>query len=458
MSLLSILSLLLLTSAVAGAGAASITLPLSPLSALNHADPFQNLKFLATLSTTRARHLKRPGKNSTFSPSSSGNTDIPLLPQSYGGYSVSLSFGTPPQKFDLVMDTGSSLVWFPCTSRYTCSRCNFPNVDPENITAFMPKLSSTAKVIGCKNPKCGLIYGSDSLSTCRNCVGNNCTEICPPYMVQYGSGSTSGLLLSETLDLPGKLVEGVLVGCSIISTQQPSGIAGFGRGPESLPVQMGLKKFSYCLVSHNFDDTGHGSEMVLVSGSGKTRDVSYTPFVNNTMAYSLNPAFSNYYYVGLRKITVGGRKVRIPYRFLAPGADGSGGTIIDSGTTFTFMERDVHGLVAAAFEKEMGKYKRVSEVEDRSGLRPCFDVSNETTVSFPELVFHFKGGAKMEFPLADYFSLVDGNGVICMTIVTDDVVKVVGGPSIILGNYQQQNFYVEYDLENQRLGFRKKTC
>lgn len=285
------------------------------------------------------------------------------------------------------------------------------------------------------------------------------------YGIQYGSGSTSGILLSEALELPEKSVEDFLVGCSIFSTRQPSGIVGFGRGLESLPAQMGLKKFSYCLVSHRFDEEPESSDLILTTGfhSGvtKTEDLglSYTPFVKNKLGN--DSAFEEYYYVNLRKITVGGKHVRVPYDLLVQGSDGHGGTIVDSGTTFTFMEGKVYEAVAREFERQMAHYSRDTGVENQSGFRPCYNVSGgEEVVSlFPELVFHFKGGAKMELPLADYFSLLVGESMaVCMTIVTDTGGDITGGPSIVLGNYQQQDFYLEYDLENERLGFRKQTC
>jgi hypothetical protein len=33
-----------------------------------------------------------------------------------------------------------------------------------------------------------------------------------------------------------------------------------------------------------------------------------------------------------------------------------------------------------------------------------------------------------------------------------------GGPGAILGNYQQQGFEVEYDLEKKRVGFARRKC
>ncbi|CAI9783353.1 unnamed protein product [Fraxinus pennsylvanica] len=445
----SLFSLLLIFSS-----AHKITLSLSSAVAPPLNNPWQKLNQLAIASLTRAHHLKHPKTNVSV-------TKTPLFPRSYGGYSVSLSFGTPPQTMSFVMDTGSSLVWFPCTHRYKCSSCNFPNINSMNISRFIPKSSSSAKILGCQNSKCGLVYPN---LECKQCDKNStsCTETCPPYIIQYGSGSTGGLLLSETLVFPKTSVDNFMVGCSVFSSRQPSGIAGFGRGPESLPAQMGLKKFAYCLVSHRFDDTPVSSELVLISGAAAATNgnatIKYTPFRKNPVAS--NSAFQDYYYVTLRKITVGGIRVKVPYKFLVPGSDGHGGTIVDSGTTFTFMENQVYELVAQEFEKQVGKhYPRAADIEKESGLRPCFKVSGEETINLPKLIFGFKGGAKMELPIADYFSFLD-DSVICMTIVSNNGNSqgILVGPSIILGNYQQQNIYLEYDLEYQRLGFLKHIC
>ncbi|KAM5559362.1 putative aspartyl protease [Rosa sericea] len=448
-----LLSLISLFSLFHLAFSSKLTLPLSLLATHpSSSDPIQTLSLLSSASLSRAHHLKRPKH------SNSSTTKVPLYPRSFGGYSISLSFGTPPQTSTFIMDTGSSLVWFPCTSRYTCSNCVFPNIDPSHIPAFIPKLSSTSRIVGCKNPKCAWIFGPEVNTKCPNS-----SQACPTYVVQYGSGTTAGVLLSESLNLPKKTVPDFVVGCSFLSIRQPAGIAGFGRGPESLPVQMGLSKFSHCLVSRRFDDTPVSSDLVLYSGSTSDNHddsggVSYTPFQKNPGAS--NSAYREYYYLALRKVVVGKKHVKIPYKYLVPGADDNGGTIVDSGSTFTFLERPVFEAVAEAFAAQMVKYTRAEDIENRTGLKPCFDISKEKKVDFPELVFQFKGGAKMALPLNNYFALVTSGGVVCLTIVTDGVAgpSVASGPAIILGNFQQQNFYVEYDLEHDRFGFRKQSC
>ncbi|XP_059627781.1 probable aspartyl protease At4g16563 [Cornus florida] len=447
-SFLCFLSLLSLLSS----STSTITIPLShfhtnPSPSL---DPYQTLTHLASTSLTRAHHLKNPPI-----------VALSTTPHSYGGYSISLSFGTPPQTIPFVMDTGSDFNWFPCTHRYLCKNCSFS--DPPIIPSFIPKLSSSSKILGCENPRCGWIHNPDARSRCQDCQpsSKNCTEICPPYLILYGSGTTGGITLLETLDLPGKKVPDFVVGCSLFSSRQPAGISGFGRGSASLPSQLGLKKFSYCLLAHQFDDSSESSLLMLdaESDSGhKTDNVSYTPFVTNPVVAERR-AFSVYYYVGLRKITVGVERVKIPYKYLSPGSDGTGGTIVDSGTTFTYMNNMVFKLVIGSFLKQVKNYKRASYAESLTGLGLCFNVSGTKTVSLPEIVFHFKGGAKMALPLSNYFAFV-GNGVVCFTMVSDGVLgpESSGGPSIILGNFQMQNYYVEYDLRNDRLGFRQQSC
>ncbi|KAK4856885.1 hypothetical protein QYF36_022310 [Acer negundo] len=434
----------------------SLTIPISHFHTNPSQDPYQNLNSLVSSSLTRAFHLKNPQTTTT-------TTRTSVSSHSYGGYSISLSFGTPPQTIPFILDTGSHLVWFPCTTHYLCNNCSF-----SKIQSFIPKKSSSSKILGCQNPKCSWIH--DRNLKCRDCDGSdkNCTQICPPYLVLYGSGNTGGIALSETLNLPNnRTITDFLVGCSVTSSRQPAGIAGFGRGQTSLPSQLNLNKFSFCQLSHKLDDTRRTSSLLLDTGSvsaKKTSELIYTPFININNKNNNNPReFSVYYYLGLRRITVGGRHVKIPFKYLSPENDGNGGTIIDSGTTFTFMTRHVfEPLINELVSQVKKNYSRAVDAEAKTGLSPCFDISGEKTVSgFPELKFHFKGGADMSIPVENYLAVVDGDQsstTTCFTVVSDPPEVVTGGPAIILGNFQMQNYYVEYDLRNERLGFNQQQC
>lgn len=66
---------------------------------------------------------------------------------SLGYYSTDVCLGSPPRKYDLIVDTGSSLTAVPCS---TCARCG------EHVCGragrFDPALSKTAKPVECSAP------------------------------------------------------------------------------------------------------------------------------------------------------------------------------------------------------------------------------------------------------------------------------------------------------------------
>lgn len=466
----SLLIPLLLLLPMALSTAAPTTLPL-----YRHLPPQQQevetnpLSRLAAASLARATHLKRRHSSAHQQQQhGGGGGGAALYPHSYGGYAFTASLGTPAQQVPVLLDTGSHLSWVPCTSRYQCRNCS--SSDSSQVPTFIPKRSSTSRLVGCRNPSCLWIHSNNNSN--KHC--SNRSHVCPPYAVIYGSGSTAGLLIADTLRTSPSgssslKKKNFVVGCSLVSVHQPpSGLAGFGRGAPSMPAQLGLDRFSYCLLSRRFDDNAAVSgQLVLGSAGSTTKSMQYAPLL---LTNRQQPPYSVYYYLALTAITVAGKPVPLPQRaFLPPGArGGGGGAIIDSGTTFTYLDPTVFQPVAAAVVAAVGgKYSRSREVEDGLGLRPCFALPPNKTSSMelPELSLRFKGGAEMRLPLENYFVVAGGaaaNGAlqeaICLAVITDIAPNAGGGPAIILGSFQQQNYLVEYDLHNNRLGFRRQPC
>ena len=156
---------------------------------------------------------------------------------------------------------------------------------------------------------------------------NTCT-----YAYAYGDGSnTRGDLAYETVTLDAA-VSHIGFGCG--HNQQGSftgadGLVGLGQGPLSLPSQLSpsvAKIFSYCLVDQSI---GTSSSPITFGNAAENSAAKYTPLLTNAP----NPT---YYYVGVTGISVGSTRVSIPSSAFRIQADGTGGVILDSGTTLTY--------------------------------------------------------------------------------------------------------------------------
>jgi hypothetical protein len=94
--------------------------------------------------------------------------------------------GTPPQDLLLVMDTGSVVIWAPCTTDYVCKNCR----------VFRPRKSSSVVQVKCADPKCKDLCGTGNER--GRCYGSihNCSRVCPAYQLTMAREPLPGYLLS----------------------------------------------------------------------------------------------------------------------------------------------------------------------------------------------------------------------------------------------------------------------
>ncbi|XAR54952.1 Nepenthesin [Bertholletia excelsa] len=459
----------------------TLVLPLThSLSTTQFTTSHHLLKFVAARSAARFQRRRRTQQQHR-------HVSLPLSPGS--DYTLSFSLGSePPQTLSLYMDTGSDVVWFPCTP-FDCILCE-GKYDPKAIPNSSPfNLSSTAALATCKSKACSAVHSS--LSSSDLCAAAKCplesietsdcaAFPCPPFYYAYGDGSLIARLFTDKLTIPmsspALILSNFTFGCAHSALGEPIGVAGFGRGVLSLPAQLASfnphlgNQFSYCLVSHSFNAKRVRRPSPLILGRHEKQkqlgdsetEFVYTPMLNN-------PKYPYFYCVGLEGVSVGNRKILAPERLKRVDGGGDGGMVVDSGTTFTMLPAKLYGSLVAEFNRGMGRtYVRASKIEETTGLSPCYYLGDSSATSkVPAVVLHFVGNnSSVVMPRRNYFyefvdSGDDGRGkrrVGCVMLMNGGDEAEESGPSATLGNYQQQGFEVVYDLENRRVGFARRKC
>lgn len=367
-----------------------------------------------------------------------------------GEYFMDVFVGTPPKHFSLILDTGSDLNWIQCVPCYACFEQNGPYYDPKSSSSF--------KNISCHDPRCQLVSSPDPPQPCKD---NDKSQSCP-YFYWYGdSSNTTGDFALETftvnLTSPNgkselKLVENVMFGCGHWNRglfHGAAGLLGLGRGPLSFASQLQSlygHSFSYCLVDRN-SNTSVTSKLIFGEDKDLLRhpDLNFTSFVGGKE----NPV-DTFYYLQIKSVMVGGEILNIPQGTWALSPEGSGGTIIDSGTTLTYFAEPAYQIIKDAFVK---KIKGYPIVEGYPPLGPCYNVSGIEKMELPDFGILFGDGAVWNFPVENYFIQIDPDDVVCLAILGTPR----NGLSII-GNYQQQNFHILYDIKKSRLGYAPMKC
>ncbi|PON87039.1 Aspartic peptidase [Trema orientale] len=369
-----------------------------------------------------------------------------------GQYFVDLQVGTPPQKLLLVADTGSDLVWLRCSA---CKNCT----NRSRGSAFLARHSATFSPRHCFDSACRLVPHPKPNPCNRTRLHSPCR-----YDYSYADGSTtSGFFSEETTTLrtsSGKetKLEGLSFGCAFrisgpsVSGQSfdgAQGVMGLGRGPISFSTQLGRRygnKFSYCLMDYTIAPP---PTSYLTIGEAQNDVVSKIPKMSFTPLL-INPLSPTFYYIGIKSVSVDGKKLPISPSVWSVDELGNGGTVIDSGTTLTFLAEPAYRLVLAAFKRRV---RLPSSAEPGLGFDLCVNVSGVSRPSLPRLSFGLGGNSVFSPPQRNYF-IEAAERVKCLAI---QPVESDSGFSVI-GNLMQQGFLFEFDKDRSRLGFTRHGC
>lgn len=393
---------------------------------LKHVDSGSNLTKFELLQRAMKRGRQRLNRLSAMALAESDPDVKSSVHPGNGEFLMQLSIGTPSTAYSAIMDTGSDLIWTQCKP---CQQC-FDQSTP----IFDPRKSSSFSTLSCSSSLCEAL----PMSSCG-------TDGCE-YLYTYGDySSTQGVMAAETFTFGEVSVPNVAFGCGEDNEGsgfgQGAGLVGLGRGPLSLVSQLDEPKFSYCLTS--IDDS---TTSTLLMGS--LANVNNSKTASKTTPLVVNPSQSSFYYLSLEGITVGHTRLPIKTSTFALNSDGSGGMIIDSGTTITYLEKSAFDLVKKEFTSQM---KLPVDNSGSAGLDLCFALPSGTSdIEVPKLVFHFKG-ADVDLPGENYIIADSSVGLACLAMGSSSGMS-------IFGNIQQQNYLLLHDLQKETLSFIPTKC
>ncbi|CAL1410646.1 unnamed protein product [Linum trigynum] len=363
------------------------------------------------------------------------NSDLPnarmrlyddLLTNGY--YTTRLFIGSPPQEFALIVDTGSTVTYVPCSS---CEQCG-KHQDPR----FQPELSNTYQALKC-NPSC-------------NCDddGKQCT-----YERRYAEQSSSSGVLAEDVISFGnesKLApQRAVFGCENVETgdlysQRADGIIGLGRGRLSIVDQLVDKSvisdsFSLC---YGGMDVGGGA--MVLGGISPPSDMVFT---------HSDPYRSPYYNIELKGLRVAGKPLKINPKVF----DGRHGTVLDSGTTYAYLPEEAFVALKDSIMKEISVLRQIHG-PDPNYNDICFAGAgreiSELSKIFPTVDMVFSNGQSLTLSPENYlFRHTKVSGAYCFGIFQNGK-----DPTTLLGGIVVRNTLVTYDRENDKIGFWKTNC
>ncbi|KAG6523985.1 hypothetical protein ZIOFF_013874 [Zingiber officinale] len=333
---------------------------------------------------------------------------------------VLLAVGTPPQNVSMVLDTGSELSWLLC-----------------NATAapfFDPRRSATYSPVYCVSPTCR-DRGRD-LPTPPVCDATSLAGLCHVYLSYADASYADGALSTDDFLVGGSAPMSTVFGCvgnaysAADGDSNVVGLLGMNRGSLSFVTQSGIRRFSYCIPD------GETAGVLLLGDAAPPflLPLNYTPFIQISLPL---PYFD-----------------RVAY------------SIQLDGIRFTFLLGPAYDALKAEFSRQtLGKLAPLAEPDFvfQGAFDLCFRVPAERPApptELPAVSLLLRGGAEVAVAGERllYRALGEARGadaVWCFTFGNSDLVPL---SMYVIGHHHQQNIWVEYDLENSRVGFAPARC
>ncbi|MCO5593674.1 hypothetical protein L7F22_047690 [Adiantum nelumboides] len=308
-----------------------------------------------------------------------------------GYYTTRLWIGSPPQEFALIVDTGSTVTYVPCSSCTHCGTHQDPNFNPEASSTYKPmECGPSCSSCDSDRHQCKYIRRYAEMSTSEGLLGDD--------LVSFGNDSSLG---SERL----------VFGCETaesgdIFEQKADGIMGLGRGPLSIVDQ---------LVNHNSVTEAFSLCYGGMNEGGGAMIMGAIPSPPQMVFTESNFRRSAYYNLGLQQVIVGGTTLHVDQSVF----DSNFGTVLDSGTTYAYFPDKAFKAFTAALSQHV-KLHRVAG-PDSHYPDICFEGvgsgSSKLSDHFPEVQLKFGDGKIVSLAPENYlFKHLKVPGSYCLGI------------------------------------------
>jgi cathepsin D len=310
-----------------------------------------------------------------------------------------LTIGTPPQKFSVLFDTGSSNLWVPAAN---CSNCG-------KKARFQPSHSST--------------YKPDGRS----------------FAIQYGSGAATGFLGADNVNIGGLAATDVTFAEISKETAQleASKFTGLcGMAFKRISVDQVEPLFGYLWEQHLIDNNYFGFWLSKKPGTfvvggeltlGGVDDTRYTGTLQTVDLIS-----ETYWQIQMDDLALGDVST------------GSMKAIVDSGTSALAVPK----AVAKQMNAQLGCTPDPIAPSECVFASGCPDFS-----TLPTLTVTLNG---VSYPLTPEQYVIEVKTVFataCISGIMGFDIPAPMGPLVILGDVFMRGYYVKFDRGNKQLAF-----